>query len=92
MEKQKTGFKFGKHRLTILNIVGKVTCDGRRYELADVRTDAGLEYCTLRLFNEQGRFIKQLLFEPQIKRKLGRLLLTGKGDDTSGTAKKEIPK
>lgn len=64
IEKQKAGFKFGQHRLKVLEELGAVEHKGRKYKLVRVQTHDGLEYLSWRLYNERGRFIKQLLFEP----------------------------
>lgn len=64
--KQAAGFKFGQHRLTVLRVIGSVRHKGREYRVVDVRTHDGLVYRSIRLYNDKGRFIKQLLFEPEI--------------------------
>lgn len=66
MEKQKVGFKFGKYRLTVLEKLGAIQHHGRTYSLMRVQTHEGLEYLSLRLYNAQGRFIKQFLIEPEL--------------------------
>ena len=75
IDKQKTGFKFGKYRLQVLKEAGEVKWDGRKYKLVKVKTHDELIYWSLRLYNSRGKFIKQLLFEPQIKSAIGKLLL-----------------
>jgi hypothetical protein len=66
IEKQKTGFKFGKHRLTVTGVIKNWVFHGRTYRLLTVRTHDNLNYVSLRLYNQTGRFIKQLLVEPEI--------------------------
>ncbi len=66
IEKQITGFKFGKHRLEVLHQIAHYPHNGRTYKLLRVRTQEGLEYISLRLYNNTGRFIKQILVEPEI--------------------------
>ena len=75
IDKQKTGFKFGKYRLQVLKEAGEVKWNGRKYKLVKVKTHDELIYWSLRLYNSRGKFIKQLLFEPQIKSAIGKLLL-----------------
>lgn len=74
VEKQKTGFKFGKYRLVVLSRFGEIKCDGRVYRLVKVRTNNNEVYYSIRLYNAQGKFIKQLLFEPQIASSLAQLI------------------
>jgi len=64
--KQTTGFKFGKHRLEVLSQIAHFPYNGRVYKLLRVRTHDGLEYISLRLYNSTGKFIKQMLVEPQV--------------------------
>ncbi len=75
IKKQQTGFKFGEHRLTVLKELGCVVYKERKYKLLQVQTHDGLIYNTLRLYNASGKFIKQLLFEPEIQRSLSMLLM-----------------
>lgn len=66
IDKQSTGFRFGKFSLTILNKLGEVTHNGRTYRLVLVQTHEGLKYYALRLYNSHNHFIKQFLFEPEL--------------------------
>ena len=66
IQKQKVGFKFGKYRLTVLDEYGEVIHNERKYKLVKVRTNDNLEYISLRLYNKNNKFIKQLLIEPEI--------------------------
>jgi hypothetical protein len=66
IEKQKVGFKFGQHRLTVLKKISQVDFRGRSYRLVRVKTQDELEYISIRLYNAQGKFIKQFLVEPEI--------------------------
>ena len=66
IQKQKTGFKFGKYRLTVLKEYGEVIHNGRKYKLVKVQTNDNLEYISLRLYNKNNKFIKQFLIEPEI--------------------------
>lgn len=72
--KQAVGFKFGQHRLEVLQEFGKVEHKGRIYKLVQVKTEAGDIYNSLRLYNRSGKFIKQMLFEPEIQKALSMLL------------------
>jgi len=74
INKQIAGFKFGKYRLEVLKTVGEVRYNGRTYRLVKVKTHDGLIYWSLRLYNSKGKFIKQLLFEPEIREKITNLL------------------
>ncbi len=75
MDKQQAGFKFGRHRLQVTGLVGEVNHVGRTYKLVHVRTQDGIPYLSLRLYNEKRHFIKQLLFEPALSKALAELLL-----------------
>ena len=66
IQKQKTGFKFGKFRLKVLEEYGEVIHNGRKYKLVKVQTNDNLEYISLRLYNRNNKFIKQLLMEPGV--------------------------
>lgn len=77
MDKQLTGFKFGKYRLQVISELGTIEHKSRKYKLVKVRTNDGLVYYSLRLYNAQGKFIKQFLFEPEIKEKLKTLIERG---------------
>ena len=66
IQKQKTGFKFGKHRLEVLGEYGEITHNERKYKLVKVRTNDSKDYISLRLYNKNNKFIKQLLMEPEI--------------------------
>lgn len=73
INKQKTGFKFGTHRLKVLRAIGGATVNGRTYKMVEVETNDGLVYGSLRLYNSSGKFIKQMLFEPSISKELAIL-------------------
>ena len=71
--KQKT-WRPGQGKATeVLATHGEVKHNGRIYRLVTVRTGGGL-YRSLRLYNAQGHFIKQFLFEPEIMGDLIALL------------------
>jgi len=73
--KQATGFRLSQHSFTVLNEIGSVTHNERKYKLVDVKTEDGLRYYSLRLYNKNGKFIKQFLFEPGILQGLLNLML-----------------
>jgi hypothetical protein len=75
VEKQKTGFRFGKYRLEVTATLGSCQYGGRTYRLVRVRTSDGKLYLSLRLYNGTGRFIKQFLFEPEVREKLAEIVL-----------------
>ena len=77
MDKQKAGFKFGKHQLSVLAILGEVRHNDRTYRLVKVRTSAGEDYLSLRLYNSSGKFIKQFLMEPEVVGSIANLLKEG---------------
>lgn len=64
MDKQSTGFRYGKYATKLIRICGHVTIDGREYKLVLLQTNQGQHYYAVRLYNPKGKFIKQLLFEP----------------------------
>lgn len=75
VEKQRAGFKFGKWRTKVLRQCGEITEDGRTYRLVEVETGEGLRYLALRLYNGNGHFIKQFMFEPWLLDALIDLLI-----------------
>ncbi len=75
VDKQKAGFRFGKYSLTVLETLGEVKFSGRSYRAVTVLTNDGKRYVSLRLYNGNGRFIKQLLMEPEIVGSIGSLLM-----------------
>jgi len=82
IEKQKTGFRFGKYPLMSKEVLGEVGFNGRKYRILRVVTEDNREYISIRLYNRQWKFIKQLLIEPEIVPSIGQLLIeisVGKG-------------
>lgn len=73
INKQKTGFKFGVKSTKLIRLCGELTYNGRIYKLALVEAD-GLPYYSIRLYNSQGKFIKQFMFEPSIISDMSSLL------------------
>lgn len=74
MEKQAAGFKYGKYKTRTVKEFGAIEYKGRTYKLVLVRTQDGLSYYALRLFNAGGHFIKQFMFEPEIRLGISKLL------------------
>ena len=74
IQKQKTGFKFGKYRLIVLEEYGEIIHNGRKYKLVKVQTNDNLEYISLRLYNKNNKFIKQFLMESEIIKNVINLL------------------
>lgn len=66
INKQQTGFKFGKYSLKVVREFGEIKYNGRTYKLLGVKTHEGQDYLSLRLYNGTGKFIKQLLIEPAL--------------------------
>lgn len=64
INKQQTGFKFGKYQLKLIKEIAHLNYDGRAYKLVRVQTHDNQEYLSLRLYNATGKFIKQFLVEP----------------------------
>ena len=64
INKQQTGFKFGKYRLKLIEEVAHLEHNGKAYKLVRVRTHDNQDYLSLRLYNGTGKFIKQFLVEP----------------------------
>jgi len=62
INKQKAGFKFGTKTTKLIRSCGQLVHNGRAYKLVLVEAD-GLPYYSLRLYNGQGKFIKQFMFE-----------------------------
>lgn len=74
INKQRTGFRFGLHRLKVLSEVGRIVYLSRTYKVVLVETEGGKRYLAIRLYNEKGKFIKQFLVEPEIASQVGQLL------------------
>lgn len=74
--KQSTGFRFGKYKLLGKEILGEVIYNGRKYRIQKVITHEGEEYIALRLYNKNGKFIKQFLIEPEISSSIGEILIS----------------
>jgi len=74
INKQKTGFRFGLHRLKVLSEVGRIVYLSRTYRVVLVETETGQKYVAIRLYNASGKFIKQFLVEPEIASQVGGLL------------------
>lgn len=74
ISKQAAGFKFGKFRLRALRVHGQVVHNSREYRVLDVETHDGFRYVSIRLYNAQGKFIKQLLMEPSVAAELATIL------------------
>lgn len=64
MTRLATGFRLGKYALTPCPPEAEVHYKGRAYKVLWVRTNEGLYYVSLRLYNGRGKFIKQLLIDP----------------------------
>lgn len=73
IDKQTTGFKFGKYRLTVIGKLGSIQHNGRTYSLVKVQTHDDQIYLSLRLYNAQNKFIKQLLIEPELAPSIAKL-------------------
>ena len=82
VEKRETGFRFGKYKLEVVASLGSCQYGGRTYRLVRVRTSDKKIYLSLRLYNGSGKFIKQFLFEPEVREKLAEILLQA-GDSES---------
>lgn len=65
INKQETGFKFGKKPTRVIEIIDELRHKGRTYRLCKVEVDGGI-YHSLRLYNGCGKFIKQFMSEPEI--------------------------
>ena len=64
IDKQKAGFKYGKYATTVIRTCGEVDIDGCKYKLVFLETAQDQYYYSIRLYNPNGRFIKQFLFPP----------------------------
>lgn len=70
INKQETGFKFGKNLVQVQNEIKRVKNNGREYRLLNVMADQK-PYISLRLYNAKNHFIKQFMMEPVVARELG---------------------
>jgi len=55
-----------KHAVSVVATFAEKEHNGRLYKLLLVRTQDGLEYVCLRLYNAERHFIKQFLFETEL--------------------------
>lgn len=83
INKQQTGFKFGIHSLKVIREVATLKYAERTYKIVVVKTEQGDTYVSIRLYNQNGKFIKQLLIEPEIAGKVGSELLAAFGEGNS---------
>lgn len=74
MEKTTTGFRFGTKRTKLIQTLGEVKYKGRSYRLVRVQVSTGEQYFSLRLYNAQGKFIKQFMMEPDVVAEIAQLL------------------
>ena len=51
--------------LKVIALISEHLCNGRKYKLLDVKY-GDLPYLCLRLYNANGKFIKQFLFEHSV--------------------------
>ena len=72
MNKQAAGFKYGKNPTKLIREIGRVDHNGRAYRLCEIEADKK-RYHTLRLYNGNGKFIKQLMTEPEIALQISQL-------------------
>ena len=79
MNKQAVGFKYGKNPTKLIQEIGRVDHNGRTYRLCEVEAD-GQRYHALRLYNGQGKFIKQLMTEPDLALQISQLYTIAAGD------------
>lgn len=75
MNKQETGFKFGIHETKVIRFCGQICHDGRIYKLELLEAD-GKPYYSIRLYNSQGKFIKQFMFEPVLLSRMINLFMS----------------
>ena len=75
VEKQQAGFKFGNSRTEVLKVASQVRYNGRLYKLVRLKIASGEEYYAWRLYNAQGRFIKQFMFEPVLITLMGYFMV-----------------
>ena len=71
---QQNGFRYGVYRLEVLREFATLTHAGRTYKVVLVKTDQDQNYISIKTYNEEGKFIRQFLIEPEIAGKLGNVL------------------
>lgn len=80
INKQETGFRFGKHRLKVLQDFGIVGFGDNVYQLVLVETEAKELYYSLRLYHRLDNrrpkhFIKQILIDIPVLRSIGNMMI-----------------
>jgi hypothetical protein len=72
-EKQTAGFKFGKHRVMVLEEIHTWSGFGKTYALLNVETSDGNLYVALRVYNSKHHFLKQVLVEPVLAQQIFKM-------------------
>ena len=70
------GFRYGAHRLEVLREFADLAYNGKKYKIVMVKTEENENYISIKQYNDDGEFLKQLLIEPEIAGKIGRELCT----------------
>ena len=89
MDRIKTGFRLGTNKVEVLKQIGEdIKHKGRTYRVLLVKA-GGNEYICERLYNAQGKFIKQFMLEPEVGPQLGRLLGNDRLEEALNEAEKK---
>lgn len=75
VEKQPTGFRFGKYKVELLETLGEVEFNGRKYQYVREKVENGEEYFAWRLYNARGKFIKRFLIDPWATGEMAQLMM-----------------
>lgn len=87
VEKRQTGFKFGKHKTKVLAEVGEVkSIAGKVYKMVVLQTEDGNVYDCLRLYNKDGKFIKQFLMDLEVTTHVAHLMIASHTRTKGGEA------
>jgi len=74
INRQQNGFRYGVNTLEVLREFATFTNDDRTYKIVLVRTDQDQNYISIKLYNGDGKFVRQFLIEPEIAGKIGKEL------------------
>ena len=74
INKQRNGHRYGAYSLEILREYAALSYNGGTYKIVLVKTDEDQKYISIKLFNKDGSFVRQLLMEPEIAGKIGNEL------------------
>ncbi|MCK4964249.1 MAG: hypothetical protein KAH98_00715 [Dehalococcoidia bacterium] len=74
INRPQNGFRYGVNTLEVLQEFATFTNDSKTYKIVLVRTDQDQNYISIKLYNRDGKFVRQFLIEPEIAGRIGKEL------------------